>query len=187
MGPEKAMKHTSAKLHIRKARPSEWQKVVQFYEALIEGLAGRRYHPKWQKGHYPAPDDLRAAVEAGTLYIGTVSARIACAMVVNHSFVDAYRDAAWADLSPEEFLVIHMLGVHSDFEGRGYAKELVQHAIHLARTSGMQAVRLDVIQGNLPAGRLYSSLGFRHVETRTLRYEGFDPMAFELYEYWISA
>ena len=52
------------KLEIKKARPEEYDKIRYFYYSLIDALEGTRYHPKWQRDVYPAPEELRAAVEA---------------------------------------------------------------------------------------------------------------------------
>ena len=69
-------------MEIRKVRPEEFNKARYFYYSLIDALEGTRYHPKWQRDVYPAPEELRAVVEAGELYFGEVDGRIAAAMAV---------------------------------------------------------------------------------------------------------
>ena len=170
-------------MQIKKAETEEYPEVRRFYHSLIDAIQDARYHPKWQKDIYPAPEDLQSAIGEGTLYIGRCGDRIAGAMVVNQKYNEEYRQAAWpAELKDGEFLVIHMLGVHRDFARKGYAKQLVQHAIGLAVKAGKKAVRLDVVQGNLPAIRLYESFGFVYVETMTMFYEDTGWMEFELFE-----
>ncbi len=68
-------------------------------------------------------------------------------------------------------MVIHMLGVHSDFAGKGLARKMVRFAVEEAKSRGMKAIRLDVLEGNLPAERLYVSEGFVYVDTLQLFYE----------------
>ena len=46
----------------------------------------------------------------------------------------------------------------------------------------MKAIRLDVLKGNAPAERLYTSLGFVYVDTLKLFYEDTGRVDFELYE-----
>ena len=117
-------------MEIRKVRPEEFDKARYFYYSLIDALEGTRYHPKWQRDVYPAPEELRAVVEAGELYFGEVDGRIAAAMAVNQKCNDEYKDVRWpTELTQSEFVVIHMLGVHGDFAGRGLAKELVRYAV----------------------------------------------------------
>ena len=85
-------------------------------------------------------------------------------------------------LDRSEFMVIHMLGVHSDFAGRGLAKEMVRFAIETAGAAGMKAIRLDVLKGNVPAERLYPAMGFSYVDTIKLFYEDTGRVDFELFE-----
>ena len=170
-------------MKITKAEVEEYTEVRLFYHSLIDAIQGAEYHPMWQKDIYPDPDDLCSAIEEGTLYIGRCGERIAGAMVVNQKYNDEYEQASWPSaLKAGEFLVIHMLGVHRDFTGRGFAKQLVQYAVDLASAAGKKAVRLDVLKGNVPAIRLYESYGFVYVETMTMFYEDTGWMEFALYE-----
>ena len=169
---------------IERAKPEDFRSVRQFYHSLIDAMQGTEYHPMWQKDIYPAPEDLRSALEEGCLYVGMEEGRIAAAMVVNRKYNEEYEKAAWKHaVKPEKVMVIHMLGVHSDFSRRGFGKEMVRYAIDLARQTGMMEVRLDVLKGNLPAERLYESLGFRCVDTIPMFYEDTGWTDFELYEY----
>ncbi len=172
---------------IRKAETAEYDAVRAFYHSVIDAMEGRPYHPMWQKDIYPAPEELRAATEDQTMYIGLTDNRIAAAMVINHKYNEGYCDAAWPEkLRTNEFVVIHMLCVHSDFTGNGFAKQLVAYAIHLAREAGMKAVRLDVLKGNIPAERLYEAMGFRCVDTVKMFYEDTGCVDFQLYELEIA-
>ena len=170
-------------MQITKARIEEYPEVRRFYHSLIDAIQDAQYHPMWQKDIYPAPEDLLSAIREETLYIGRCAERIAGAMVVNRKYNEEYRHADWpAALDDGDFMAIHMLGVHSDFAGRGFAKQLVRYAIDMAADTGMKAVRLDVVKGNLPANRLYESFGFSYVETMTMFYEDTGWMEFDLYE-----
>ena len=169
---------------ISKAPGNAFQEVRAFYHSLIDALEGSPYHPLWQKDVYPAPEELKSALDAQTLYLGRDNGRIAAAMVLNQACNDAYRAVSWkTDIRQEDCMVIHMLGVHSIFAGKGYAKEMVRYAIDFARSAGMKAVRLDVLKGNLPAERLYESLGFVYADTVPMFYEDTGWMDFKLYEY----
>ena len=168
---------------ISKAAREEYESVRNFYHSMIDALEGTKYHPKWQKDIYPAPEDLRASIEHGELYTGRVDGRIAAAMVLNGQCNPEYEDIVWTkSISRGEFMVIHMLGVHNDFAGRGLAKEMVKYAIETARDAGMKAIRLDVLKGNVPAEKLYPAMGFVYVDTIKLFYEDTGRVDFELFE-----
>ena len=171
-------------MKIRKASIEEYPEVKAFYYSLIDAIAGTEYRPKWQKDIYPASEDFINALEEESLYVGELSGRIAAAMVVNKNGSERYDSVSWlTDAAPSEYMVIHLLGVHNDFARRGLAKEMVRYALELATESGMKAVRLDVLTGNLPAERLYLGMGFEYIETVNLFYEDTGWMDFQLYEY----
>ena len=103
--------------------------------------------------------------------------------IASYKYNEEYKKAAWkVDLAPDEILVIHLLGVH-DFTGHGFSKEMVRYAFALAQRTGVKAIRLDMLKGNLPAEQLYESLGFEYTTTLPMFYEDTGWVDFELYEY----
>lgn len=54
------------------------------------------------------------------------------------------------------------LAVLPEYRRRGIARQLVEKAVAHIRAAGGKLVVLDVITGNLPAYRLYESMGFQH-------------------------
>ena len=76
-------------------------------------------------------------------------------MVLNHACNESYKNCRWQIAADDsEILVIHALGVHPDFQGKGFAKAMVRKAIAIAEETGMKAIRLDVLAGNIPAEKL---------------------------------
>lgn len=159
--------------------------VKTFYHSLIKGLDQTTGYCRWELGAHPSDEMLEAAINQKELYLGVIDQRIAACMMINlHG--DGYPKAAWDnEIAEGEYLVIHILGVHQDFRRRGLAKEMVQFAIDLARREKKRAIRLDVLKGNLPAEEMYTSLGFRYIDTISLYYESTGWADFELFEYLI--
>ena len=56
-------------------------------------------------------------------------------------------------------------------------------AAALAREKGWRALRLDVLEDNVPAQRLYQRAGFVYIETKQIWYESTGLANFLLYEY----
>jgi ribosomal protein S18 acetylase RimI-like enzyme len=57
------------------------------------------------------------------------------------------------------------VATHPDFRGKGLARQLVNRAIEHAREHGAEICILDVRDDNLPAYKLYESLGFKHYDS----------------------
>ena len=138
---------------IRAAEKNEYEKVLSFYDKLIDDMQGCKYHPKWQKGIYPDPEELKIAVENSELFIDEEADEIVAAMRINHEATDGYEKVSWTvDAAKEEVTVIHMLGVAVRQQGKGIAKKMVKYAIDTARRENQKAVRLDVLVGNTVTG-----------------------------------
>lgn len=105
-------------------------------------------------------------------------------VVLNHDYNEGYRDIHWSVAAEDsELCVIHALGVHPAAAGKGFAKEMTRYAIDLAKEHKLKTIRLDVLGGNLPAERAYTSVGFRYVDTIRMFYEDTGWTDFRLFEY----
>ena len=75
-----------------------------------------------------------------------------------------------------------MLAVLPEYGRRGIAKNMVQYAIETAKSRKGKVIRLDVLKGNLPANKLYESMGFIKINTVNMWYPDTGLAEFELYE-----
>lgn len=147
-------------------------------------MADSPFSPGWEKDIYPTQDFLRHSIENRELYPAEAPEGPAACMVVNHAYSDGYRDIPWSvDAADEELCVIHVLGVHPRYAGRGLAKQMVAHVIETARKQGLKAIRLDVPEGNLPAEQAYTKVGFSYRDTMQMFYADTGWTAFRLFEY----
>lgn len=168
---------------VERLKEADFTALRDFYWELIDKMQGSQFLPGWEKGVYPADEFLRDELAAGDYYALRVDGKLAAAMALNHSANDGYIGTNWAVEAGEgEFSVIHALGVMPDYHGQGLAKNLVVEAERLARESGEKALRLDVLDGNLPALRLYEGLGFEFRRKVRMFYEDTGWTDFLLYE-----
>ncbi|MCR5138494.1 MAG: GNAT family N-acetyltransferase [Oscillospiraceae bacterium] len=171
-------------IDITKAAETDYEEVRHFYHSLIDCLIPEQCYVCWKKDVYPSPEFLRSSIDHGDLYFCRDGERMAGAMVLNHEYNVSYSNYQWQTAADDsELLIVHALGVHSDFTGKGFAKAMVQKAIDIARETNMKAIRLDVIAGNIPAERLYQGFGFQHVASLQMYYEDTGWADFNLYEY----
>lgn len=171
-------------LRIRAAGKEDDIPVRDFYYGLIDAMRDAEYKPGWEKDVYPSQEFLMKSIENHELYIGKTEERIIAAMVVNHEYNDGYKTVRWSvDAEDSELFVIHALGVHPGYAGKGIAKQLVRKAIELARENGIRTIRLDVLGGNIPAERVYTGMGFVYRDTLKMFYEDTGWTDFKLFEY----
>ena len=173
-----------ARMEIIKAEASAYEATRRFYHSLIDEMGQAGNVVTWVKDVYPSPEFLQASAQAGTLYLGMEDDEIAAAMVLNHEAGEGYRGAPWnVKANDEEVLVIHALGVHPRFGGKGLGAQMTEGAIRIARDAGMKAVRLDVQRGNEPARRIYVRCGFKSTAEVSMYYENTGLDTFELFEF----
>lgn len=176
------------KMIIRTAKVVEYEKVKTFYYEIIDLMEDMEYKPGWEKGIYPTDEYMKESIERQQLYVGTIDGEIVSAMAVNQSFNEEYKKVKWSvDAKVEEINVIHILCVHPKVAHEGLAKEMVGWVIDFTRNNHQKAVRLDVLSGNVPAEKLYPSIGFKYITTERMYYEDTDWMDFLLFEYPIEA
>ncbi len=171
---------------ITTAAPDQYGTVRAFYHSMIDAMAGSTVYVGWKKDIYPAPAFLKESIEKNELYLVHEGEQLVAAMVFNHDCNESYNKFEWrTDADASEIMVIHALGVHPHFFGKGYAKALVRKAIDVATEHGMKAIRLDVLEGNIPAENLYLGFGFQYRATLQMYYEDTGWTNFKLYEYII--
>lgn len=133
---------------------------------------------------YPSQEFLRDSINRQQLYIGEADGQIISCMVVNHSYNDEYNDVKWSVIATDdELLVIHALGVLPIYSGKGIAKQMVKNIIQIARKNNIKTIRLDVLEGNIPAEKAYTKIGFKYVDTIDMFYEDTGWTSFKLFEY----
>lgn len=171
-------------LSVRQAESGEYEKIRDFYYELIDEMQSSEYHPKWQKGIYPEDSYMKSTVEKAQMYVAENGEKICGAMIINHSTTEGYDKVSWpTDAAKDEVTVIHALGVMPAFSNRGIGKFMVREAIRIAGENRQKVIRLDVLKGNLPAEKLYKSMGFQFIERVKLFYEDTGLCEFDLYEY----
>mgnify|MGYP000012427041 FL=1 len=104
---------------------------------------------------------------------------------MNHDRDEAYHAVKWLiDANDNETVVLHALRVLPEYGGRGYSKQLVQHAIDTARERNIKSIRLDCIEGNDIPQKMYMSFGFKYVDKVEITYVDIGvPREFLLYEF----
>ena len=165
----------------RKAEKEDFYKIRSLYWNLIDQEQDDPSFPHWKKGIHPSDEMIQASIDKGELYVLADGDEIAACVIANDEKVDGYADAPW-QINSDEIIVLHVLAVNPGQRGKGLARRLVENVIELERKAGRKALRLDVIENNTTAEKLYQKLGFQYVQTKTLYYDVVGKMTFKLYE-----
>jgi ribosomal protein S18 acetylase RimI-like enzyme len=80
---------------------------------------------------------------------------------------DCVIGGVWVD-EHSDYLQLHEIQIHPDFQGRGYGSTVVSNVIARAKREG-KGLRLRVLHEN-KAVELYERLGFRTIETTEHQY-----------------
>ena len=173
-------------MNIRQAGPGDLPAVNALYDEIIDLFQSQTGTTAWRKGVYPTAADFQRAIREGTLYVGELDGGLAAGMIISQGTDKTYGEPPWQVDAPDEATaVIHTLGVSPSRTGRGLALEMLEGAARLAREKGWQALRLDVLEHNCPALRLYERAGYTYIATKQIWYESTGLANFLLYEYVI--
>ena len=124
---------------------------------LYRSLAGTPFCT-WDD-EYPDAEIVRSDLEKYKVFIiRNAEKRIIAAAV---SACDPSLDsiAPWYEYV-KNWALLTRLGVAQEYQGRGIARQLVSFVIKDARDSGCDGIRFLVSPDNLPARRMYQSIGF---------------------------
>lgn len=165
----------------RKAEKVDFYKIRSLYWNLIDQDQDDLSFPHWKKGIHPSDEMILDSIDKGDLYVLADGEKIAACVIANDEKVEGYADAPW-QVDSDDIIVLHVLAVHPEYRGKGLARRLVENVIEQERKAGKKALRLDVIENNTTAERLYQKLGFRYIQTKRLYYDVVGEMTFKLYE-----
>ncbi len=168
------------------AEEKDYISIRDFYYELTDEMKTADFTPGWKKDIYPEQSFLLASIRKRELHFLKDDAGIFACMIVNHEYNDGYKDVKWSvEAADDELLVIHALGVLPRYSGKGIAKQLVQKVIEQAKEQHVKTVRLDVLEGNIPAEKAYIKSGFRYVATLNMFYADTGWTNYRVFEYLV--
>ena len=168
---------------LRKAEITEAEKILEFYKNVINSIKGSEFKPKWGE-HYPNLVFIETSIVKQELYIYAQNDDIIACVVLNNQFDPEYENLNWiSNAKPPEIIIIHTFAVTSDYAGKGIGKEIFNQIKEKAMQNKQKTIRLDIINGNAGAQKVFEKFGFEYIDT----VEIFHPLVglekFHLYEY----
>ena len=168
------------KLTVEKATAADLDALEQLFDVLCEYLAATVNYPGWEKGRYPVRAVAEEALAADQLYVARLDGQVVGTVTLNHAEPPAYADAAWE--VRRAVAVVHTLAVHPSFLHSGTGRAMMAYAVNWAKAQRCRAIHLDTYEKNIPAKRLYESLGFHFCGKIDLGYAAWGREWYDAYE-----
>ena len=148
---------------IRLATVLDIEEAEKIYDEVLDYEALHGTMTNWVKGKYPTRATAEKAVAAGTYYVGVdETGEMFGTVNLNHVQPAEYGNIPWTiEGEGDAVLVVHTLCIRPACRGKGYAKEFMAFAEELAKEKGCKVIRLDTWENNMPARKMYPSLGYR--------------------------
>lgn len=169
---------------MRKCEIGDLSNILSFYQLVIRETSDMSRYGRWIYGLHPTEEMIEDYVRQGVMYRLEEGQDTEAVVVVTPYQGEDYHGIDWqVELADDEVAVVHLLAVNPLLQKRGYAKTIMKEVIELARTKGLKAVRLDALECNVPAHRLYESLGFKKRDVRHWYASNTGWIDFYLFEY----
>ena len=166
------------------ATQNDFEAIIAFYDDVTERTPEMATYARWSKGKHPTVEGIRAYIDEESMYLYRANSAIVGAMAVTMYQGEDYHAINWMQqVLDNKVAVIHILAVSPDSQGTGIGSEMIREAIRLARSKGMQAIRLDALASNTPAHKIYERLGFEYRGKQHLYAENTGWTDFYFFEY----
>ncbi len=171
-------------LEIRRGVLEDINALATLYDELNDYLESHINYPGWRKGIYPVREDAEQGIRENTLFVALRDGHIVGTVILRHCPENGYELADWHNsLDYKNIFVLYTFAVHPYYLNQGIGKKILEFVIDHAAQMKMKAIRLDVYEKNIPAIRLYESMGFQYIATVDLGYSMYGLEQFKLYQY----
>ena len=159
-------------LNCRLATEADLAALCQFYQDICAHQKEDQFGADWHWGIYPTEKDIKEAIDQKRAVVGIKDGKIASAGILTVGNDPLYSNFAWPTAAKDdEIAVLHLYGVHPSFRRQGLSSSLLSFIKDRAKGLGCTAIRLDSMDGNVPARRLYEKNGWRFVRQETVHYD----------------
>ncbi|MDO1502064.1 GNAT family N-acetyltransferase [Winogradskyella maritima] len=145
---------------IRKANQADIEPILELTKACAKHMISKGIF-QWNE-HYPSRSAFENDVERSELYVLLNKEQIIGTLVCSTHMDDEYIPIQW--LTPnDKNLYIHRLAVHPNYQGQGYAQQLMNFAEAYAEKHFFDSVRLDTFSQNTRNQKFYEHRGYQRL------------------------
>lgn len=142
---------------IRKAKLPEIPEILKLTRACGKEMESRGIY-QWNE-FYPSRTVLENDVDRGELYVLEGSKHILGIIALTPIMDEEYQSVTW--LTPNQNnLYVHRLAVDPNYQGLGYAQQLMSFGESFAREGNYTSIRLDTFSQNPRNQNFYEQRGY---------------------------
>lgn len=130
----------------------------EIFKMKEEALEVYKEYITWNS-QYPTREKFKDDIEKGHMFLLEEEGEIIAFAVLNNEEDISYYKIPWTNSS--KYLVIHRVLVSHKHSRKGIGRKLIEELCNYAIDKGLEYLRLDVKTTNLPAQKLYNSMGFK--------------------------
>lgn len=143
---------------IRKGKVSEIQKIMTITKACAQKMMEQGIY-QWNE-HYPNSLAFQEDVKRDEWYVLLEDETIIGCVTISTLKDEEYNDIDWLTKDGLNYY-IHRLAVDPDYQGKGYARSLMNFSEGFAKEQGASSIRLDTFSQNTRNQRFYEARGYQ--------------------------
>ena len=143
---------------IRKAKLSEIPEILTVTNACATHMISKGIL-QWNE-HYPSKEAFEKDILRNELFLFEKDDKIIAGIVISTLIDKEYIPVKWLTKTGNN-IYIHRLFVHPDFQGKGYAQNLMDFAEERAKENNYISVRLDTFSQNKRNQNFYEKRGYK--------------------------
>lgn len=173
-------------MHLKSCERSnfDFERITAFYRYVIDNTKSMSEYGRWIYGQHPTDEMIKSYIDSDSMYYIEEDGNITATVAITFCQGEDYHPVPWSiSLHDDEVAVVHILCVDPKKQKHGLAKHVMAEIINIAKAEHKKAVRLDALCCNIPAHRLYESIGFKKCGVQNWYASNTGWIDFYLYEY----
>ncbi|MGS2725800.1 GNAT family N-acetyltransferase [Psychroserpens sp. BH13MA-6] len=145
---------------IRQATLEDIDDIINITKACAAHMIERHIY-QWN-AHYPNKKAFLKDIEHKELYTLSLEQGIIGCITISKMMDVEYEVISW--LTPNDHnIYIHRLAIHPNYQGQGYAQQLMDYAENHAKINKCHSVRLDTFSQNPRNQKFYEQRGYQRL------------------------
>ena len=146
---------------IRKGLSTDIDRILRITKACSKYMISKGIY-QWNE-HYPNKLAFESDVKRNELYVIEINNNVVGCIAISTLMDDEYIPVKW--LTPNKNnIYIHRLAIHPEYQGNGFAQQLMDFAEQHSKENNYSSIRLDTFSKNKRNHLFYELRGYKKLE-----------------------